>query len=216
MSTERVRRFYELQAPIYDFTRRWMLPGRAAAHRLLDVRAGHCVIDFACGTGLNFPYLMRAGAAEIVGVDLSVAMLSRAQRKCPAVIAVADDLSTTDLGFSVDRALCTYGLSLVEDPRRAVERMSAHLTTDGVLVILDFHELNDSVAFARPLWRAWLRRFHVRDDVLTLLPHLRQLFAHVDVEIHALGACAILRAASPLPRRARPSTSSIEEALPRV
>src|SRR5687768_2205697 len=138
MTTERVRRFYELQAPFYDSTRRWLLPGRAHAHRLLDVRAGLRVIDFACGTGLNFPFLMRAGAAEIVGVDLSPAMLARAQRKCPSARVVQGDLSTITLGFKADRALCTYGLSLVEHPQRAIERMSAHLTNDGVLVILDF------------------------------------------------------------------------------
>lgn len=200
MTIERVRRFYELQAPIYDSTRRWVLPGRAHALRLLDLNAGQRVIDFACGTGLNFPFLMRAGAAEIVGVDLSRAMLDRAQRKCPGARIVQADLSTIDLGLTADRALCTYGLSLMEHPRRALERMSAHLKTDGVLVILDFHELADSVAFARPLWRAWLQRFHVRDDVLALLPALRELFAQVDVEIHSLGACAVLRAASPLPR----------------
>jgi len=215
MTTQRVHRFYESQAPIYDATRRWLLPGRDRALHLLDVHPGNRVIDFACGTGLNFPALDRAGAGEIIGVDLSAAMLARAHRKCPRARLIQDDLFTIDLGLTADRALCTYGLSLMEAPERALERMAAHLNPNGVLVILDFHELAASVAFARPLWRAWLRRFHVRDDVLALLPTLRELFVHVDVQIHSLGACAILRASSPLRSAQRPATSSIAEALPR-
>jgi ubiquinone/menaquinone biosynthesis C-methylase UbiE len=199
MTSQRVQGFYESQAPIYDATRRWLLPGRRRAHQLLDVRPGQRVIDFACGTGLNFPALVAARAAEIIGVDLSPAMLARAHRRCPRARLVQGDLTQLDLGATADRAICTYGLSLMEDPRRAIERMCAHLRTDAMLVILDFHELDDRVAFARPLWRAWLRRFHVRDDVLSLVPALRALFQRVDVETHTFGACAILRASNPRP-----------------
>jgi S-adenosylmethionine-diacylgycerolhomoserine-N-methlytransferase len=192
MTTERVHRFYESQAPIYDATRRWLLPGRNRALHLLDVHPGQRVIDFACGTGLNFPALDHARAGEIIGVDLSAAMLARAQRKSPRARLVQDDLFTLDLGLTADRGLCTYGLSLMNNPERALERMAAHLSPAGVLVILDFHELDAGVAFARPLWRAWLRRFHVRDDIMKLLPKVRALFPEVEVETHTLGACAIV------------------------
>ena len=158
MTTQRTHRFYDSQAPIYDATRRWLLPGRNRALQVLGVHPGDRVIDFACGTGLNFPALDRARAGEIIGIDLSAAMLARAQKKCPRAHLVQGDLFTIDLGFTAERALCTYGLSLMSNPEHALERMAAHLSPDGVLVILDFHELNSAVAFARPVWRAWLRR----------------------------------------------------------
>ncbi len=77
----RLERFFDLQAPIYDATRPFVLHGRDAAVELLDVRLGDSVLELACGTGLNFPRLRRAGASTITGVDLSAKMLARAARR---------------------------------------------------------------------------------------------------------------------------------------
>src|SRR3989338_1919882 len=52
----------------------------------LNLKEGDVVVDLACGTGLNFPYLQRAVGhkGRIVGVDITDAMLEQARRKIEA------------------------------------------------------------------------------------------------------------------------------------
>ena len=85
---ERLIETYRKKAKHYDVTSRlYPAPGypqrtqRLRAVRALGLRAGDTVIDMACGTGLNFPLLERAVGPDgrIVGVDLTDAMLARAQ-----------------------------------------------------------------------------------------------------------------------------------------
>src|ERR1700734_3875316 len=79
---------YRKKARHYDVTSRlYPAPGypqrtqRLRAVQALGLRPGGTVIDIACGTGLNFPLLQKAvgPGGRIVGVDLTDAMLARAQ-----------------------------------------------------------------------------------------------------------------------------------------
>src|SRR3954470_23718469 len=84
---------YRKKAKHYDFTSRlYPAPGypqraqRLRAVRALGLRPGDTVVDIACGTGLNFPLIEEAIGPEgrIVGVDLTDAMLSRAEDRIAA------------------------------------------------------------------------------------------------------------------------------------
>src|ERR1700757_2246041 len=79
---------YRKKAKRYDITSRlYPVPGypqrtqRLRAVQALGLRPDDTVIDMACGTGLNFPLLERVVGPDgrIVGVDLTDAMLARAQ-----------------------------------------------------------------------------------------------------------------------------------------
>src|ERR1700728_1907472 len=79
---------YRKKAKHYDVTSRlYPAPGypqraqRLRAVRALGLRAGDSVVDVACGTGLNFPLIEKVigPGGRIVGVDLTDAMLARAQ-----------------------------------------------------------------------------------------------------------------------------------------
>src|SRR3954447_15488896 len=79
---------YRRKAKHYDVTSRlYPAPGypqrsqRRRAVRALGLRARDTVGDIACGTGLNFPLIEEVigPAGRIVGVDLTDAMLARAQ-----------------------------------------------------------------------------------------------------------------------------------------
>src|ERR1700728_5463070 len=85
---ERLIETYRKKAKHYDITSRlYPAPGypqraqRLRAVRALGLRRGDTVVDIACGTGLNFPLLenLVGPGGRIVGVDLTDAMLARAQ-----------------------------------------------------------------------------------------------------------------------------------------
>src|SRR6202051_2978663 len=85
---EHLIEIYRKKAKHYDITSRlYPAPGypqrtqRLRAVQALGLRTGDTVIDMACGTGLNFPLLERVVGPDgrIVGVDLTDAMLARAQ-----------------------------------------------------------------------------------------------------------------------------------------
>src|ERR1700749_1271981 len=90
---ERLIETYRKKAKHYNITSRlYPAPGypqrtqRLRAVQALGLRPGGTVIDLACGTGLNFPLLQQAvgPGGRIVGVDLTDAMLARAQDRIKA------------------------------------------------------------------------------------------------------------------------------------
>lgn len=196
MDTERAERFYDRQASIYDLTRRWFLPGRSRAVRILDVRPGQRVADFACGTGANLSRLLAAGATDVTGIDVSPGMLRVAQRKHPTVRFIEADVAGVNLGFAVDRAICTYALSLMDSWDDAITNMRRHLVSDGVLVIVDFHPLTGVWRSADALLGLWFRRFGVRRD-LRIADALRSHFHDVRETTRFGGYCSIVRATGP-------------------
>src|SRR5215471_11154819 len=89
-SQEHLIETYRKKAKHYDITSRFYpVPGypqraqRRGAVQALGLRPGDSVIDIACGTGLNFPLIEEVigVAGRIVGVDLTDAMLARAQQR---------------------------------------------------------------------------------------------------------------------------------------
>src|ERR1700743_3711088 len=90
---EHLIQVYRKKARHYDLTSRlYPVPGypqrdqRLRAVQALGLRPGDTVVDLACGTGLNFALLQRAvgPGGRIVGVDLTDAMLARAQDRVKA------------------------------------------------------------------------------------------------------------------------------------
>src|ERR1700752_1183633 len=193
----RLARFLYLHAPIYDATRPFVLRGRRRAIERLDLRIGDSVVEFACGTGLNFPLLRRAGASHVVGVDLSANMLERARRRDPRARLVRGDFASVELGERFPRALCTFALSLLPDPVAIVASMRRHLAPDAVLVILDFGELEGPWRALSPVWRGWLSAFGARTDLLARRAELAALFEESSTVTAAGGMAAILRLARP-------------------
>lgn len=90
LSKEETRELYRKRARRYDAAI-WVY--RACGLRMdhyrrqtvaaLALSAGDTVVDFGCGTGLNFEYLGRAvgPTGKIIGVDLTDAMLAQAERR---------------------------------------------------------------------------------------------------------------------------------------
>ena len=69
--------FYRLHASIYDWTRPFLLLGRASAVRALALRPAERVLDVGCGTGWSLPRLVARGA-QVVGIEPSAPMRRQA------------------------------------------------------------------------------------------------------------------------------------------
>jgi ubiquinone/menaquinone biosynthesis C-methylase UbiE len=142
---------YRKKAKHYDITcRLYPAPGypqraqRRRAVRALGLRAGDSVIDVACGTGLNFPLIQDVigPSGRIVGVDLTDAMLARAQDRIETngwhnVSLVQADAAGFDFPAGVDAILSTYALSQVPECAAVIAHGAAALTGGGRWAVLD-------------------------------------------------------------------------------
>jgi ubiquinone/menaquinone biosynthesis C-methylase UbiE len=162
---ERLIATYRKKAKHYDVTSRlYPVPGypqpeqRRRAVQALRLRPGDTVIDVACGTGLNFQLIEDVIGPEgrIIGVDLTDAMLARAQARIEAkgwtnVSLIQADASRFDFPTEVEGVLSTYALSQVPECAAVIARGAAALSGGGRWVVLDL-KLPDNT----PHWLAKL------------------------------------------------------------
>lgn len=164
MKSKEVASFYRLQAPVYDFTRRFFMVRRQEAIAKLGVRPGETVIDFACGTGLNFPLLLKSKPSSLIGIDYSSDMLRQAKRKNLPVSLVRADLTQPVFRGLAEKAICTYGLSIMDEWEEILLKIKFCLQPSGRLVILDFAPLHGVLRPLNPIFRLWLKAFGVSAD----------------------------------------------------
>jgi len=109
--------------------------------RALPPMEGKEVIELGCGTGYFGAWLRRAGAARVVGVDVTPAQLDTA-RRCEAefhlglefVEASAEAVPLPDASF--DLAVSEYGASIWCEPSAWIAEAARLLRRGGELVFL--------------------------------------------------------------------------------
>lgn len=171
-----LRRYYRIQAGIYDASRWAFLFGRDA---IIEAAARHttprAILEAGCGTGRNLAALRRRfPAARLTGVDLSADMLGRAERKLArsgarAALVEAPYAAPLAAG-GYDLVLFSYSLSMMNPGwDQAIEAARADLAPAGAIAVVDFH--------ATPVtaFRRWMAFNHVRMES-HLLPGLERRF----------------------------------------
>ncbi len=114
----------------------------------LDLQPGERVLDIACGTGYNFPFLIRAvgPTGEVTGIDSSEAMLAGAGRRISdsgwtnvtlrhGTAAELTRVNASSLPF--DAVVITYALSIMDSWREVFEQSVAQLKPGGRLLVID-------------------------------------------------------------------------------
>jgi malonyl-CoA O-methyltransferase len=138
-------------------------------------------LDVGCGSGRYLPPLASTGAATVVGVDFSMAMLTRGvqapdrQEQAPRVCADACRLPFRRSAFDLINASLMVGD--VTDLGQWCGEMARVLAIGGHLVYSDFH----------PSWaqNGWSRTFRAADGGLREVP----FHSHsIDDHLTALGA----------------------------
>ncbi len=102
--------------------------------------AGKRCLDVGCGMGRNPYWMLEAGAASVVAVDLDERSLAAARKnlagfdRARVVKASVYDLDAADLG-TFDRVTCIGVLHHLESPGEALERMWRRVAPGGDLVL---------------------------------------------------------------------------------
>ena len=139
MDNQRNQTIYKLWAPIYD---KVMGPFAGKARRqaieLLNLRVGEIVLLLGVGTGLDLPHI-QAGV-KVTGIDLSPAMLRKAQDKANGRNVSLLEMNAQALDFpddSFDVVVLNLILSVVPDGAVAFREAWRVLRPGGRAVIFD-------------------------------------------------------------------------------
>jgi ubiquinone/menaquinone biosynthesis C-methylase UbiE len=184
MAQQQLIEVYRKKARHYDVTSRlYPAPGypqrgqRLRAVQALGLRPGDTVIDLACGTGLNFPLLQQAVGPEgrIIGVDLTDAMLARAQDRIKAsdwgnVSLVQADAAGFGFPAGIAAILSTYALTQVPECAEVIAHGTAALAAGGRWAVLDLKVPGRTPAWLTQLGTATVRPFAAIDDWLARRP----------------------------------------------
>ena len=175
---------YRKKAKHYDVTSRlYPAPGypqrsqRLRAVQTLGLRPGDSVVDVACGTGLNFQLIedVIGPGGRIVGVDLTDAMLARAQERIETngwsnVSLVQADAVEFDFPAEVDGILSTYALSQVPECAEVIAHGAAALSGGGRWAVLDLKVPDNTPGRLAQLGTAMVRPFASIDEWIMRRP----------------------------------------------
>lgn len=130
----RSARFYDRLYAFKDYS--------AAAdelHQLVQARrpGARSLLDVGCGTGRHLGALQHR--YDVAGVDLDANLLALARDRLPTAPLHQGDMAVFDLGRRFDVVTCLFSsiayVRTLENMRRAIARMAAHLEPGGLLLV---------------------------------------------------------------------------------
>ncbi len=142
---------YRKRAANYDFTanlyylfgyREWAY--RRMAVKALKLKPGDTVLELACGTGINFSLFQHyiGPTGQIIGIDLTDAMLEQAQKRVVShgwknVTLIQHDASTFQYPSQVNAIFSSFALSIFPDTEKVLQNIANSLAPNGRLVLLE-------------------------------------------------------------------------------
>ncbi|MFN8058213.1 MAG: methyltransferase domain-containing protein [Vicinamibacterales bacterium] len=153
VETDFVWAVYEKLAAVYDLTFGPTLhPGRVQALQHMAIRPGDQLLEVGVGTGINA--LLYPKDCQVTGIDLSEAMLEKAQERIAR--KGADNvrllqMDASNLRFpndSFDIVYAPYVISVVPDPVRVAREMVRVCRPGGRIVFLN-HFLSSKPVLSR-------------------------------------------------------------------
>jgi phosphatidylethanolamine/phosphatidyl-N-methylethanolamine N-methyltransferase len=133
-----LRRAYTVWATFYDAVVRFLRWSRRRSFALLDPQPGDSILLVGCGTGEDFEFL--PPGAEATAIDLTPAMLRRAEAKIGGRRIRLREMDAMDLRFpadSFDKTVLHLILAVVPDPVRTLRQAERVTKPGGRLVVLD-------------------------------------------------------------------------------
>ena len=171
---------YTLLAPLYDsMVARATASMRQKSLAQLGNVNGKKILLCGVGTGLDFEYLPQG--AEYHGVDLTPAMLQRAQLRIPAQLDMRlQQGDVTQLPYDheeFDIVICHLILAVIPNPEAMLLEVQRVLKPGGEALILDKFLRPGQLALSRRLLNLFIRHIATRTDVVFehVLKHAPQL-----------------------------------------
>lgn len=174
------RKFFEIIAPIYDRSARFVLLGqydhlRYQLKAKIDLREGMRILDIATGTGYVAEIL---NPAWVICTDITIPMLNRARTKTSGDFLLSDvhRLPFRDEVFDV--AISSFAMHEMARPRVVLAEMFRTLKPGGEIVVMDV------VQQERLLKRIEFQIFHTLVDMRAAkymkLEELEDVFQQAD------------------------------------
>jgi malonyl-CoA O-methyltransferase len=133
-------------------------------------------LDLGCGTGRYARILHERGATRVVGADLSLDMLARAdKRNADFILANLTQLPFTNSAF--DLVVCGLAIGHIENLQCALAEIARLLKRGGTLLYSDFHPLG--------YLAGWKREFNGRNGKRYAVKHHAHLYADHDAACRA-------------------------------
>ena len=154
---------YQRIAPLYDLLDLPFEYGRYRKIRpLLFQGLSGLILDAGVGTGRNFPFY--PAGAEVVGIDLSPAMLARAERRRAQAAAAVDlrQMDVTRLAFSrhtFDAAVATFLFCVLADELQvpALRELARVVKPGGPVRLLEYTRPRGALRRAlTKIWEPWV------------------------------------------------------------
>ena len=120
---------------------------RKLAVQKLRLKPGDTVVEIGCGTGLNFPLLVRVVGPEgkVIGIDLTDKMLAMARTRVAKNNWANVDLVQTDatkyaFPDNVNGIISTFAITLIAEYEEIIRRGAEALAPQGRMVIADLRK----------------------------------------------------------------------------
>ncbi len=140
---------------------------RSEAVSVLRLKRGETVLDVACGTGLNFSFLLqRVGPqGRVVAIDIARGMLDKAKERAERegyrnVELLLGDITQVKIP-PVDSAVACWSMISIPNYREALVRIVESLRPGGRISVLDFKVIDGFPGqIFNPVFRAMCRLTH--------------------------------------------------------
>lgn len=157
MQAPEIKRIYARYSRFYDVIfSRWFYPRQQHVIRSLHIAAGHRILDVGVGTGLSLPLYPRH--AEVIGVDISRAMLHEAHKKVQKQQLDHVTLMEMDAGQlafpdnTFDYVIAAFVISVVPDPIGFVAEVKRVSKADGQIVLINHFQSENKLMARLEKW----------------------------------------------------------------
>lgn len=185
---------YAAQDLVTFLGRHRYIRGEAAA--AMNVGPGANVLEIACGSGRNFPYIHNqiGQSGRLVGVDLSGEMLAAARGLCKQsgwqnIELFQGDAAELDIPYSdFDGSLSVLGISAIPAYKRAIARAHSLLRPGGILAVCDARLFQGHLRALNPLVERIYGKFAAWDPTKQVPIAMKEAFGNVAVRQFNFGS----------------------------